>query len=102
MEIVTLIIAVAALVVAVLAYARTGGIQDLRDQVNALGPTKEALRTKTTDTLDVLRTKTADTLGRLEKVVRGDKEEPPSAAPAESKEETAAGPVDRTGPERGG
>jgi hypothetical protein len=91
MEIVTLIIAVAALVVAVLAYARTGGIQDLRDQVNALGPTKEALRTKT-----------ADTLGRLEKVVRGDKEEPPSAAPAESKEETAAGPVDRTGPERGG
>ena len=81
MEIVALIIAVVALVVAVLAYARTGGIQDLRRQVSALGSTTESLRDKTTDALDSLRTRTADTLERLERTVRGRGESPPPAAP---------------------
>jgi hypothetical protein len=76
MEIVALIIAIVALVVAVLAYARTGGIQELRSQVSALGSTTESLRAKTTDTLDALRAKTADTLERLEKAVRGPGESP--------------------------
>lgn len=78
MEIVNLIIAVLALVIAILAYIRTGGIEDLRGQVNALGATTDTLRTRTTDTLEVLRTKTADTLDRLEKAVRGTKEAPSS------------------------
>jgi hypothetical protein len=77
MEVVTLIIAVVALVVAVLAYARTGGIQELRGQVSALGSAKESLRVKTTDTLGAVRTKTADTLDRLEKAVRRSGETPP-------------------------
>lgn len=81
MEIAALIIAVVALVVAVLAYARTGGIQDLRRQVSALGSTTESLRDKTTDALDSLRTRTADTLERIEKAVRGRGESPPPAAP---------------------
>lgn len=81
MEIAALIIAVVALVVAVLAYARTGGIQDLRSQVSALGSTTESLRDKTTDAMDALRTRTADTLERIEKAVRGRGESPPPAAP---------------------
>lgn len=60
MEIVTFIIAVLALVIAVLAYIRTGGLEDLRSQVMAVGPATEALRAKTADALD-----------RLERVVRG-------------------------------
>jgi hypothetical protein len=78
MEVVALIIAIVALVVAVLAYARTGGIQELRGQVTALGSTTESLREKTTDTLDALRAKTANTLERLEKAVRRSGESPPS------------------------
>jgi hypothetical protein len=76
MEIAALIIAIVALVFAVLAYGRTGGIQELRSQVSALGSTTESLKVKTTDTLDTLRAKTADTLDRLEKAVRGSAEGP--------------------------
>ncbi|HET7853229.1 MAG TPA: hypothetical protein VFM04_02050 [Candidatus Methylomirabilis sp.] len=60
MAIVTFILAVLALVIAVLAYIRTGGLEDLRSQVKAVGPATEALRAKTADALD-----------RLERVVRG-------------------------------
>jgi hypothetical protein len=60
MEFVTFLIALVALVIAVLAYIRTGGIPDLRSQVKSLGSATE-----------VLRTKTADALDRLERVVRG-------------------------------
>ncbi|KRT70911.1 MAG: hypothetical protein XU15_C0002G0063 [candidate division NC10 bacterium CSP1-5] len=60
MDVVNLIIAVLALVIAILAYIRTGGLVDLRSQVKAVGPATEALRTKTADALD-----------RLEGVVRG-------------------------------
>ncbi len=87
MEVLTLLISVVALVVAILAYARTGGIQELRSQVSALGSSTETLRTKTTDTLDSLRAKMADTLDRLEGAVRGSTgppstpAEPPRPAP---------------------
>ncbi|MFQ6024808.1 MAG: hypothetical protein ACE5NW_19020 [Acidiferrobacterales bacterium] len=73
MEIVSLIIAVVALVVAVLAYYRTGGIQDLRTQVSSLGSSTDALRSKT-----------ADVLERLERTLRGPRQSPPPAPPGES------------------
>ena len=73
MEIVSLIIAVVALVIAVLAYMRTGGIQDLRTQVSSLGSSTDALRSKTADVLD-----------RLERTVRGVRQGQPPAAPGES------------------
>jgi hypothetical protein len=47
-------------VIAVLVYIRTGGLGDLRSQVEAVGPATEALWMKT-----------AETLYRLERVVRG-------------------------------
>jgi len=75
MEVLTLLIAVAALVIAVAAYTRTGGIQDLRRQVDSLSSASESVREKT-----------ADALARLERLIRGrersgektDDREPPS------------------------
>ncbi len=60
MEILTLLIAVVALVIAVAAFARTGGIQEVRRQV-------ETISTKT----ESARDKTADALDRLERLIRG-------------------------------
>lgn len=76
MEIVNFVIALVALTIAVLAYIRTGGIQDLRGQVSSLGSATEALRTKTADALD-----------RLERIVRGSREGTTPPGPAEEKEE---------------
>lgn len=73
MEVVSLVVAIVALVVAVLAYIRTGGIQDLRRQVSTLGTSTEALRSKT-----------ADVLERLERTLRGSRQSPPPAPPGES------------------
>lgn len=60
MEAVTLLIAVAALVIAVLAFVRTGGIQEVRRQLEVIGPRAE-----------IARDRTADVLDRLERLVRG-------------------------------
>jgi hypothetical protein len=68
MEVATLIIAVLALVIAVIAFQRTGGIQDLRRQV-------EALRSKQVEVFGsksgTVRDRTADALERLERLIRG-------------------------------
>ena len=72
MEGMTLLIAVAALIIAILAYQRTGGtvelkrklestvsMEDMKKQVDALSSLTDSLREKTADALD-----------RLERVVR--------------------------------
>jgi len=64
MEILSLIIAVIALVIAVAAFMRTGGVSELKRQVQALS-----------STTDSVRDRTADALNRLEQLVRG-KERP--------------------------
>ncbi|MFQ5850679.1 MAG: hypothetical protein ACE5JU_08825 [Candidatus Binatia bacterium] len=76
MEVVTLIIAVVALVIAVLAFQRTGGIKDLRRQVEVASSKTETVRDRTADILD-----------RLERLIRGkekplpDKEDEPGESP---------------------
>lgn len=60
MRVFTLIIAVVALVIAIIALARTGGIEDMRAKVEALGSQTE-----------VAREKAAEALDRLERLVRG-------------------------------
>ncbi len=63
-------IAVVALVIAVLAYLRAGGIPDLRKQVESIGTVRE---------------RTADLLAKLEKRVRKEEaEEKPEEKSAES------------------
>lgn len=60
MEVVTLIIAVVALVIAILAFARTGGIGNLRRQLDGMTSRTEGARDRTADALD-----------RLERLIRG-------------------------------
>ncbi len=72
MEGITLLIAVVALIISILAYQRTGGAADAKRQVESstsysdLKKQVESLGTLT----DSLREKTADALDRLEKVIR--------------------------------
>ena len=68
---VTLIIAIAALIIAILAYYRTGGVAALKKQVEELTNAGEARVSKTSDSL---REKTADALGKAEEAVRSNKE----------------------------
>jgi len=72
MDGITLLIAVVALIISILAYQRTGGTADVRRQMDSgesfadLKKQVESLGTMT----DALREKTADALERLEKVLR--------------------------------
>lgn len=66
MEVFTLIIAVVALVLAVVAFVRSGGIGDLRRQLDTVSAKTETARDRTADVLD-----------RLERLIRG-REKPPS------------------------
>jgi hypothetical protein len=72
MEAITLLIAVVALILAILAYQRTGGTAELKRYIEA-GISSPDLK-KQIDALvamtDSLREKTADALDRLEKAIR--------------------------------
>ena len=72
MEAITLLIAVVALIIAILAYQRTGGTAELKRQIES--KTSSPDLKKEIDALiamtDALREKTADALDRLEKAVR--------------------------------
>jgi uncharacterized protein YoxC len=72
MEGITLLIAVVALIIAILAYQRTGGTADLKRLLDS--KTSSTDLKKQMDGLvamtDALREKTADALDRLEKVIR--------------------------------
>jgi hypothetical protein len=74
MSLLALIIAVVALVIAVLAYQKAGGIRDLQEQA-------EALRF----VADNLREKTADALDKLEKSLRKSEEKKESDEKAKAK-----------------
>ena len=72
MDAITLLIAVVALIIAILAYQRTGGTAELKRQLES--KTSSVDLKKQMETLvamtDSLREKTADALDRLEKVIR--------------------------------
>jgi hypothetical protein len=72
MEAITLLIAVVALILAILAYQRTGGTAELKRQIETTAASPDLK--KQIDALvamtDSLREKTADALDRLEKVIR--------------------------------
>jgi hypothetical protein len=72
MEALTLLIAVIALIIAILAYQRTGGTSELVRKIES-GISSEDLKKQMsalTSMTDALREKTADALDRLEKVIR--------------------------------
>jgi hypothetical protein len=72
MEAITFLIAVAALILSILAYRRTGGTAELRRRIES--KTSSVDLKKEMDALmamaDGFREKTADALDRLEKVLR--------------------------------
>ena len=72
MEAITLLIAVIALIIAILAYQRTGGTAELRQKVESAIPAEDLKKQLNALTMmtDSLREKTADALDRLEKVIR--------------------------------
>lgn len=70
MNVVSLLISIAALIVAIIAYQRSGGsIEEMKKRVEEMGITTETMRTKT-----------ADLLNSFEKKLRG--EDRPSAGPS--------------------
>ncbi|MGA2467319.1 MAG: hypothetical protein ABSH06_23595 [Thermodesulfobacteriota bacterium] len=72
MDAITLLIAVVALIIAILAYQRTGGTAELKRKIESTIPPedlKKQLNALVAMT-DSLREKTADALDRLEKVIR--------------------------------
>ena len=72
MEAISLLIAVVALVISILAYQRTGGTSDLKRQLESATSSvdlKKQMEAWVAMT-DSLRDKTADALDRLEKVIR--------------------------------
>ena len=77
MEIFALIISIIALIIAILAYNKVGGIVDLKKQTEVLTNVGDTI-VKATDSL---RDKTANILDRMEAAVRGTegKEEAPKA-----------------------
>jgi hypothetical protein len=72
MEGITLLIAVVALIIAILAYQRTGGTADLKRQIDSAASSVDLTKKVESLTImtDALREKTADALDRLEKIVR--------------------------------
>jgi hypothetical protein len=72
MEGITLLIAVVALIISILAYQRTGGTADLKRQIetSASSPDLKKQMDALMAMTDSLRQKTADALDRLEKVIR--------------------------------
>ncbi len=72
MEGITLLIAVVALVLSILAYQRTGGTAELRRKFES-GASSEDLKRQMealSTIVDSLREKTADALDRLERAIR--------------------------------
>jgi len=75
MEVFTLLIALVALVIAVIAFQRTGGIKELRQEVDSLSSRTESVRGRTANLLD-----------RFEQVVRGKNKTAPPPSPEPDKE----------------
>jgi hypothetical protein len=90
MEILALVIAIIALVIAIAAYHKAGGVAGLKKQTEALTNVGDTI-VKATDSL---RDKTADILDRMEGAIRGteEKKETPRAARKEESDKSKEKP----------
>lgn len=73
MTVLALIISIIALVIAVLAYQKAGGIRDLQEQAEALRFVADNLREKTADALDKLEKSLRKTEEKKEAAEKGKK-----------------------------
>jgi hypothetical protein len=83
MEALTLIISIIALIIAIVAYERAGGIDDLKKQTEVFTKIGDSI-VKATDSL---RTKTADILGKMDIGGRRPEESKPKPRTRRKKEE---------------
>ena len=92
MEILNLVLSIVALVLAILAYQKAGGVAGLRkqiDQVASSGELRKSIEVLTAATQS-LRERTAEAIGRLEAALRRKEEaKPEEERPPEEPEETA-------------
>ena len=83
----TLVLSVIALIIAILAYQKAGGISDLKRQIEHIASSGDLKRSidSLASATDSFKEKTAETIGRLEAAFRKDKKEedkpPEKAAP---------------------
>jgi hypothetical protein len=86
MEILALVIAIIALILAIVAYYKVGGVADLKKQTEVLTNVGETVAKAT----DSLRDKTADVLDRMEAAIRGveEKKQGPKAATKKESEKS--------------
>lgn len=91
MEVLTLILAIAALVIAVLAYKRAGGMADLKKRVDQIASAVDVRKSVAAlvATSDILKEKTAEAITKLEATVKREKreEKSPEAEPAKKPED---------------
>jgi len=67
-----LVISVIALILAIIAFVRTGGKDDLNAQIKDLHTRIEGVKQETARRVDSLREETADTLERIGKAIKKD------------------------------
>lgn len=85
MDVFALLLSLVAIVMAFIALQRTGGVKDLRQQM-------EHLTSKTEEATKGARDVTADALRRLEHMVRGqDKQQPPPSPPDQPQNQPPSG-----------
>jgi hypothetical protein len=81
-ETLALVISIIALIIAILAYYKVGGVADLKKQTEVLTSVGETVAKAT----DSLRDKTADVLDRMEAAIRGVEEKKQGRKAATKKE----------------
>ena len=100
MEYLSLVLAVIALVIAILAYQKAGGMADLKKQIEQVASSTELK--KSVESLaaasDTLKVKTAEAIGKLEAAFKGavKKEEKPPKKAAPKKRTRRAKPKPKT------
>lgn len=80
MELLALLLSVAALILAAIAFGRTGGLQDVRRQLDALGTKAESARELAANTLD-----------KIEDIVRGGEKSTAAKKPGARPTDKSAG-----------
>ena len=66
-----LLISIVALILAIIALGRTGGVSDLDVKIRELQAKTEKMKTETSETMDKIRQETSKTLENLSKKIMG-------------------------------
>ncbi len=87
MVVVTFILSIIALIIAILAYRKVGGLADVKKQIDQIASSAELRKSieSMAAATESLRERTAEAIGRLETTFKKDKREPEKEAKEEEK-----------------